>query len=499
LVKVFLRLKMKRRSASASLTAVLVATCLASALPAHSAELEQAGAAGELSRKGVLGVGAKALDAVTAKTMGVNLGDGLLITLVMAGSSADQMGLKAGDLLLSLNGQKFARFEDLAAFTRNLREGMTLEALTLSASGEHQMRQTRQTRQGKAQGRPLETSAFADVRYGAVPVSLGTLRTISHIPKSGANKSGKLPTIFWLQGYSCDSQEYPPNSTQAGKRLIDDWTRAGYAVFRVERPNIGDSRTSKDCRDIDYEEELALHQQVYRQLLKEDFVDPAQIFFFGHSMGSVTAPLLAQVHQPKGIMVYGVVMRSWLEYFIDHARIQSTYFGSSGSSHVEAEAKLRAMLPVYYGWLEQGQSPQQLKAQNPGWRQLLEAGGNDISDGDYMYGRNYKFWQQMNQRPMAAAWSQVSGKVLAMYGEFDLQALHDRDAKSIAAVVNESHPGQGSYLLVPGTEHAFIKVSSYQDAAALTEPGEMLPALQERYNPEVGRLTVAWLKAAGKP
>ncbi|WP_263533270.1 PDZ domain-containing protein [Paucibacter sp. TC2R-5] len=481
---------MKRKTAIASLTAVLVATCLAAAMPARSAELEQTGAAGELSRKGVLGVGAKALDDLTAKTLGVNVGDGLLITLVLAGSSADQMGFKVGDLLLSLNGHKFARFEDLAAFTRNLREGSPLEALTLSASGERQMRQ------GLAQGRPLETSEYAQVRYGAAPVSLGTLRTISHIPKSGANKSGKLPTIFWLQGYSCDSQEYPPNSTHAGKRLIDDWTRAGYAVFRVERPNIGDSRASKDCRDIDYEEELALHQQVYRQLLKQDFVDPAQIFFFGHSMGSVTAPLLAQVHQPKGIMVYGVVMRSWLEYFIDHARIQSTY---TGSSHVEAEAKLRAMLPVYYGWLEQGQSPQQLKAQNLGWRQLLEAGGNDISDGDYMYGRNYKFWQQMNQRPMAAAWSQVSGKVLAMYGEFDLQALHDRDAKSIAAVVNESHPGQGSYLLVPGTEHAFIKVGSYQEAAALAEPGKMLPALQERYNPELGRLTVEWLAAAVKP
>jgi pimeloyl-ACP methyl ester carboxylesterase len=479
---------MSNRHGKALIVALLPLMALLAGV-SQAAMTDAPASAPTLPRKGVLGVGSKALDEAAAKPLRLSAGEGLLVTLVVPGSSADHLGLQQGQVLLSVNGRKFSRHEELGAFTQTLRAGDRIEVEVQDAEGK------RQTRQGLIQGRPLESSAFGEVRYGATAVDLGLLRTISHIPKHAPGT--KLPTIFFLQGYTCDSQDFGANPEHSVRRLIDDWVRAGYAVHRFERPNIGDSRTSKDCRDIDYSEELALHQQVYRQLLREDYVDKANVFLFGHSLGSVTAPLLAEVHQPRGTMVYGVVARSWFEYFLDISRLQSVL---AGSTQLEAESEVRALIPVYYEWLEKGRSPAQMKKSDPALAKSLEAQGGALNvNGDYVFGRSYKFWHSMNQRPMAQAWSRVGGKVLAMHAQFDLQAISPRDAELIAATVNESHPGQASFALVPGTEHAFLKADSYREAREQMAPDRALASLQQRYNPAIGQLTLAWLSKAKSP
>nr|WP_315472774.1 PDZ domain-containing protein [uncultured Undibacterium sp.] len=432
-----------------------------------------------LQRKVMFGVGTKSIDAEIAKEKGITNQEALQVTLVVDNSTAAAIGLKVGDLITHVNQQRFHSPEQLIHYVRGLGAGDSIEIGVISNG-------VSSNRRGIAKGRPIETSEYGEVRYDAVSYELGLLRSIVHIPK---NKSGKIPTIFYLQGYPCASQESTPNSKAAGKRLIDDWVKAGYVVYRVERPNMGDSRTSKDCRDTNYEEELASNIAAYKQMLAYDFVDRNNIFLFGHSLGSVTAPLLAPIHQPKGIMVYGVVMRSWFEYFLDINRLQTLHFGDS---HLEAERNTRRAIPFFYEWLENGKNPADL-AKLATFKELFKDGGKSLNvDGDYVFGRHYSFWHTMNKKHLAEAWSKVTGKVLSIYGEFDVQAINPNDAKAIAAVVNETHPGNGEFLLLPKTDHGLLNAASYQETIASNK--STLPHETENYNPAVGVSTLRWLK-----
>lgn len=438
-----------------------------------------------LQRKGIIGVATKVLDEATAKANNLKVGDGLLVSVVVPNSTMADLGLKVGDIITSVNQKTFSRHEDLVAYAQTIYEGDNLE-VTYISNGE------KITKKAAAKPKPKETSDFADVRYDAVDFELGTLRTIIHVPKG---KTGKLPTVFYLQGYPCSSQEFPPNSPSALKRALDDWVKAGYVVYRVERPNMGDSKTTKDCRDTDYQEELAGNIAAYKKLLTYDFVDTSNIFLFGHSLGSVTAPLLAETFQPKGIIVYGVVLRSWFEYFIDIYRIQTTY---NGVSRVDAERLARDLIPILYEWLENGKSPDEIK-QNPDFKAILESPNAPLNNsGDYFFGRHYKFWHTMNQKHLAEAWSKVTGKVLAVYGEFDVQAINSTDAENIAKVVNEVHPGNGEFMLMPKTEHIFLKANSYQEVTEISSSGKLGQAINEKYNPEVGIKTVEWMEKVRK-
>ncbi len=434
----------------------------------------------KLPRKVMLGVSAQPLSDEIAKANNLKIGDGLQVLAVVPSGTFAELGIKVGDILLTINQKTIGTPQDLIATAQSLTAGETVE-ITFLANG------AKVTKKGSAKPRPKETSDYGEVILGEVDYELGTLRSIIHIPK---NKTGKLPTIFFLQGYPCGSQEFPPNSTNPLKKLIDDWVKAGFVVYRVERPNIGDSKTSKNCQDIDYQEELAVNIAAYKKLLKYDYVDTSNVFLFGHSLGGITAPILTETFQPKGVIVYGTGIKSWFEYFLELHRLQTVYFGGSSA---EGEKSARELLPIYYEWLELGKSPDELK-QNPKYKEILEAPNNPLQfSGDYSAGRHYKFWFTMNKLKMIEAWSKVTSKVLAIYGEFDVQALNSQAAEEIVKVVNENHAGNGEFLLIPKAEHGFAKVDSYRQVTELFSTGKYGQYADENYNAEIGRLTTEWM------
>ncbi len=109
-----------------------------------------------------------------------------------------------------------------------------------------------------------------------------------------------------------------------------------------------------------------------------------------------------------------------------------------------------------------------------------------------MYGRHYNFWHTMNQKHLAQAWSKVTGKVLGMYGEFDVQAINPNNAQAIAAVVNASHPGNGEFLFLPKTtDHGFLNSASYKESIENSKSNSIQVA--ENYNRAVGVATLQWL------
>jgi pimeloyl-ACP methyl ester carboxylesterase len=435
----------------------------------------------ELPRRGWLGVGIKPVDEAAAGANKIPAGTGLVVTVVSPGSTAEALGIKTGDVILSANDKKLSRVEELVDFARNTNAGDGIELAIVSGG-------VPSAKKGKMAGRPLENSPNADVKYDWVDMPLGKLRTITYIPKG---KTGKLPAVFYVQGFPCESQEVGPDSKDPRKQAWEDWVKGGFVVFRVERPNLGDSRTSKDCRDITFSEEIEVNKAGYGKLLSYEFVDQDNVFMFGHSMGAFTAPIIAEMRQPKGIITYGSGVRSWFEYFLDIMRIQTTY---AGNSHVQAEAETRDSIGFIYEWLELGKSPDELR-KNQKYKDIMEGkAGSFPFNGNYFLGRSAEYWHTMNMSRTGAYWARVTGKVFSMHGEFDVQALNSRDARTIADMVNENHPGNAEFLLLPGTEHIFMKIDSYRKFYELYGSGQYLQYGAANYNPEVGSRTVAWMK-----
>lgn len=437
-----------------------------------------------LPRKAMLGVSAQPLDEAKAKTNNLKVGEGLNVSAVVPNGTFEQLGIKVGDVILSINGKNINSPQELIASAQSLNEGDAIEVNFISNGA-------KMTKKGAAKGRLMEKSDNAEVIYDVAEMNLGKLRTITYKPK---NKSGKLPSVFYIQGLPCQSQELTEKDPR--KQAFEDWVKAGFVVFRVERPNLGDSVTTKDCRDIDFNEEVEVNKAGYKKLLAYDFVDNDNVFFFGHSMGGWTAPFIAQMKQPKGIIVYGTGIVSWFEYFIHLYRIQSTY---GGAKHVEAEKETREMIPMLYEWLEAGKSAEEMR-KNPALKAIVDRPG--MFEGEYFqgkaFGRSAHFFYTMSKQNLAEEWSKMNCKVLAMYGEFDVQALNANDAVTIAEVVNQSKPGNGEFMLLPKTEHIFAKVDSYIQTAELYGTGKFFQYAMQNYNPEVGRTTNEWMSKVMK-
>lgn len=437
-----------------------------------------------LPRKGWFGVSAQPLDEAKAKANNLKTGEGLIVSSIVPNGTFEQIGVKVGDIILSINQKPINSPADLIASAQSLNETDKVE-INIVSNG------VKSSKKGAVKGKLKENSDNAEVLYEAVQMPLGTLRTITYVPKM---KKPKMPAVFYIQGLPCQTHELGPDSKDPRKMIFEDWVKAGFVVFRVERPNIGDSVATKDCRDIDFNEEIETNKAGYKKLLGYDFVDNDNVFFFGHSMGGWTAPIIAQMKQPKGIVVYGTGVVSWFEYFIHLYRVQSTY---GGGTHVAAEKETREMIPVIYEWLEAGKSAEEMR-KNPNLKPIVDR----IFEGEYFqgkaFGRSARFFHTMSKQNLVEEWSKVTGKVLAAYGEFDIQALNARDAELIAEIVNESHPGNGEFVLIPKTEHIFAKVDSYKQTAELYGTGKFFQYASQNYNPATGTATIEWMKKVMK-
>jgi S1-C subfamily serine protease len=86
-------------------------------------------------RRGFLGVNYGDVDAATAGRVGVEAGRGVLVTGVVPDSAAEKAGLRRGDVLVAVNGQKLAGTESLPAVIGSFSAGDTI-TLTCARPGE---------------------------------------------------------------------------------------------------------------------------------------------------------------------------------------------------------------------------------------------------------------------------------------------------------------------------------------------------------------------------
>ena len=423
-----------------------------------------------LERKGELG----------ARIAATEDNNGILIQDISPNSTASILTIEDGDILLSVDGETTNDVQALEAKTSTWRAGQAIEVKVRRGETEILLK-------GLVQGKPLEESKFGIVKYGAVEYDQGKLRSILHLPKGVENP----PVIFFLQGFSCSSIDFYYSDTEPIKRLVNGWMENGFAVFRVEKPGIGDCQGLPNCEDIGFHYEVAAFKKALKDLKKIPEIDPENIFLFGHSLGGVTAPLIAAEVPVRGIINYGSVATTWYEYLLKVLRKQEVI---SGTDYVTVEENVRTRGPLLYDYLVKKMPPKELE-KNPTYKALMPT-GLPQRDGDRMVGRHYSFMQEINETNITTAFQKANCYVLALHGECDLNAVDEEWAKTTAELVNSMYPGKGLWKILSRTEHGFAIVPSMKAYVSLRDSGRFDDAyMRQNFNPSIITETVGWMKS----
>jgi pimeloyl-ACP methyl ester carboxylesterase len=323
---------------------------------------------------------------------------------------------------------------------------------------------------------PQETIGGRVVEYGSVMSARGQrVRMVSSRPPA---TSGKLPLIVFVPWLSCDTVESPRGPKDGWARMLHAVAGGVDAVFvRVDKPGVGDSEGN--CGETSLEDDLAAYRAAIRAALARSDVDPSRLILFGGSIGGALAPVLAREFDVHAIAVAGGFSRTWSEHILGHERRRLTLSGASPS---EVNAAMRGFVDFYSLYLDAGLTPGQVLAQRPDLKPLW------YDAPDHQYGRQARYFQEVQALNVEAAWDAVRVPTLVVWGEYDW-IMGRADQERVVEIVNAHKPGLARLVIVPGMNHHFDR---YADpVAAFREKGGL-------YAADATSVIVDWLREAAK-
>ncbi|MBT1063733.1 alpha/beta fold hydrolase [Bowmanella sp. Y26] len=406
-----------------------------------------------------------------------------LVTIgsIAPNSTAAALGLLPEDKLLSLNNVSITHFDQLLTLLSTMNSG---DPLTL------QIRRNNKslTLQGQLLPKPYEVSEVAYVSYEEVKFNGHRLRSIVHTPKT-LKPGEKAPAIFYLQGYTCGSIDMGlfPNSTLT--QLVQQFSEAGFIVYRVEKPGVGDSQSPQHCSEINFTAESDAFIQALRELKGRENVNANKVYLWGHSLGVLHSVNIANQEKVAGIIGYGGVFKPWYDYLLDIYRHQSVRHFSVPPK--QAESNTRLVQPFLDLWLNS----------NTPWSEVLLAEDAQAAletdllpvQNEQVFSRHFSFFRDMNRYDFATLWRQVATPVLMLHGSLDIQAI---DSQWAFDIVKASSSPQSTAQVIDGAEHALLRYQSAQQYGAAREQGEFNPMdASKHFDPRIGEETLDWIQS----
>ena len=427
-----------------------------------------------INRKVFLGARLMELSAVEEE---VGTYSGIYLPNIIPDASFGKMGIPAGVVLQHINNNLIESLNDLAGALEGIKAGDDLEVVVFE-NGKHK------TYTGTAVGKPLEDHPNATIDYGVVNYEGNSLRSFLYLPKG----IEQPPVVFFIQGYTCQSIEM--RNDNPAKQLIDTYIKEGYAIYLIEKPGMGDSESDIPCMEIDFNQELTAFTEAYKKLSNNKNIDAENIFIFGHSMGGIIGPLLANRYPVAGVMVYGIVGKNWYDYMKDIYTEQPLI---QGSSQEDIEENKKYYLPFVKDLLVYKKSNTEL-IENPVYGERLKQDGlsDNLAQGFYLF-RHYKYWQTLADVNVPDTWAKVKSPVLVLHGEYDIQAIHPKYGEMIVTNVNQ-HGGDATFELFPKTEHAFLKFDSREELNTVMNNGTYMQYFSTHFNAEIAIKSMKWMK-----
>lgn len=403
-----------------------------------------------------------------------NAENGVRIDSVIPNSSMAALKLKKGDIIQSVNGKPTLTLDAFSPHVASIRSG---DAITVGFVRNGKVKKTT----GKAVMKPFETMPNADVIYDWVTFKNGYLRTMTYRPKGKTN----LPAILLIPGYGCGSIENYSKSYNG--KMISAWLQSGFAVVTIEKSGLGDSFNCTPCAEADLVTDIESFDEGYKYMEKLAFVNPKKLFIWGHSMGGTIAPEVGKRHQPAGIMVFGCVFRPWNEFLLEMHRVQKPLLDNL--NYQQTEDFMRGIQKIYHEFFVNKKSPEELAA-IPEYNPLVVSELGYKKGSNDMWGRHWKFWQQIDALNLAKSWQEVNCPVLILHGATDYEQCSLVEPMMIEKTVNEQHPGSAIWITIPALDHFMMKSNNWPEAVKNFREGQYAKG---NFNPAIAEETVKWL------
>lgn len=299
-----------------------------------------------------------------------------------------------------------------------------------------------------------------ETEYGVIRTSEGTrLRSILTRP-SGVR--GRLPAIMLTQWVSCGSLDFAADRQNFMRDIAE---QSGMVFVRIERSGEGDSE-GVPCSQLDYDTEVRHYREALAQISGHWWIDPNAIVIFGNSLGSTTAPLVAEGNRVAGVAVQGGGAVTYLERMINFDRIFLERSGKYAPAQIHAEMMRR--IPFHVEYLVNGKTPEQIEQERPDLKGVWASirGG---AEAPPHYGRPYAWHQQAAKKNFLEAWTRVTAPVLVIHGEYDqFEPRHGHEL--IVDTLNKLRPGSATFIEVPKADHEIELYASADDAYAYRNP-----------------------------
>ncbi len=290
--------------------------------------------------------------------------------------------------------------------------------------------------------------------------------------------------LFFAQWVSCGSLEFPPDSESILAMLARE---SGLALVRVERSAV---RNGPECDDLDFDTELAHYRDAFTTLLDDPRIDAEKVYFYGSSLGSNTAPLLAAEFAENGVDVAGVMVQggggvTYLERMLAFEQ----YYLERQPERFAPEDRHEEFLDrsrFHYEYLVRGRHPDEIAGDSADMQRVR----NDILglDEDKHYGRPFDWHRQLARYNFLAAWAAIEAPVLVVFTEYDqFESRHGHQL--IVDTVNRLRPGSATYVERKGIGHSNRRYGSIEDAYAFRDG--------VRENRETADIMLDWLGQIG--
>lgn len=419
----------------------LAAACALALIPIASAEAQH-----NLPRRSILGASA------------ANIEGGVQISAVRDGTPAAAAGLIAGDVVTRIGDRTITNTQDFVSAARSARAGRaTLFGIIRDGAV--------RTLPVTLTEAPREQSTDLTITYESIRVGDTLRRTIITAPHG---LRGRRPAMLLVGGIGCYSID-DPATPDPYRNVAHDLARRGVVVMRVEKSGMGDSQ-GPACATVDFEAELASYDAALATLRADRRVDPNQVFVFGHSIGVVHAPILAQRYNPAGVIAADGAGLTWIEYELINTRRQVEL---SGASPADTDAVMIAKAQCISRALLAREPVETLFAEQPECAQLVSLPASQA----YMI--------QLAERNPGADWSAVAAPTLFIYGDSDF-LTSAADHERLLAITNAAHPGNATLSIIEDFDHYMVRTESQASSFARVGAGQAVTEYDPRFSQIVG-------------
>jgi hypothetical protein len=240
--------------------------------------------------------------------------------------------------------------------------------------------------------------------------------------------------------------------------------------MRIEKSGVGDSQ-GPPCANVDFESEVRGYRAALASMHANAAIDAKRIYIFGHSIGSVVAPMFAH-DGIAGIIVAEGVGRDWPEYEIRNLRRDMALDGASPADTDQALIEKAECMQKY---MFEDEPEAQVEAEIPACK-----------THDSVYPVSAWYMRHVVALNIIAPWMKVDAPVLLVYGTSDFETELE-DHQRIQQVVDAAHPHSATLVPIDGMSHFLGKAATPQ--AAYADYGKAI----EEYDDQLSRAVIGWL------